>query len=60
MGTRSGVIFNSILDRDTDLAVRLNPDVPAELEEIISKCLEKDRESSLPACLRDSGPTCNG
>ena len=42
-GESSGVIFNSILERAPVPAVRLNPDLPADLERIISKCLEKDR-----------------
>jgi serine/threonine protein kinase len=42
-GDSSGVIFNAILERDPVPAVRLNPDLPAKLEEIIGKCLEKDR-----------------
>ena len=42
-GESSGVIFNAILERDPVPAVRLNPDVPAELERIINKALEKDR-----------------
>jgi tetratricopeptide (TPR) repeat protein/predicted Ser/Thr protein kinase len=41
-GESAGVIFESILNRAPTDAVRLNPDVPAELERIISKCLEKD------------------
>jgi eukaryotic-like serine/threonine-protein kinase len=42
-GESSGVIFKAILDGMPTAAVRLNPDVPAELERIINKCLEKDR-----------------
>src|SRR5215475_10187681 len=42
-GDTSGVIFESILNRTPTPAVRINPDTPTKLEEIISKCLEKDR-----------------
>jgi len=42
-GESAGVIFESILNRAPIAAVRLNPDVPAELERIVGKCLEKDR-----------------
>ena len=42
-GESSGVIFKAILDGTPTSAVRLNPDLPPKLEEIISKCLEKDR-----------------
>ncbi len=42
-GESSGVIFREILDRAPVAAVRLNPDLPAELERIINKALEKDR-----------------
>ncbi len=41
-GESSGVIFNAILERDPVPAVRLNPDLPPKLEEIIAKALEKD------------------
>jgi eukaryotic-like serine/threonine-protein kinase len=39
----SAEIFKAILAADSVAAVRLNPAVPAELERIISKALEKDR-----------------
>jgi len=42
-GESSGVIFNSILERPPVPPIRLNPDVPQKLEEIINKALEKDR-----------------
>jgi TolB-like protein len=42
-GESSAVIFKAILDAAPTSAVRLNPDLPAELERIINKCLEKDR-----------------
>ena len=43
-GETSGIIFNSILERAPAPAMRLNPEIPPKLEEIINKCLEKDRE----------------
>jgi eukaryotic-like serine/threonine-protein kinase len=43
-GESSGVISHEILDGDPAPAVRLNPDVPAKLDDIIGKALEKDRE----------------
>jgi eukaryotic-like serine/threonine-protein kinase len=42
-GESSGLIFEAILNRAPVKAVRLNPDLPSELERIISKALEKDR-----------------
>src|ERR1039457_4112460 len=42
-GESPGVIFVSILNRAPVPPMRLNPDLPAELERIIDKCLEKDR-----------------
>src|SRR5450432_2349002 len=42
-GESSGVIFKAILDGSPTSAVRLNPDIPAKLEDIIAKALEKDR-----------------
>src|SRR5438445_2455493 len=41
-GDTSGVIFEAILNRAPVSPVRLNPDVPTKLEEIINKLLEKD------------------
>jgi serine/threonine protein kinase/tetratricopeptide (TPR) repeat protein len=42
-GESPGTIFDFILNHAPVPPVRLNPDVPAELERIIDKCLEKDR-----------------
>jgi serine/threonine protein kinase/Tol biopolymer transport system component len=42
-GESSGVIFHAILERDPIPPVRLNPDLPPKLEDIINKALEKDR-----------------
>jgi eukaryotic-like serine/threonine-protein kinase len=42
-GESVGIIFDSILNRAPVPPVRLNPDIPPKLEEIVTKCLEKDR-----------------
>jgi eukaryotic-like serine/threonine-protein kinase len=43
-GDTSGVIFDGILNREPTAPVRLNPELPTELERIISRALEKDRD----------------
>ncbi|MGA2694832.1 MAG: protein kinase [Terriglobales bacterium] len=43
-GETSGVIFDGIMNRAPVDAVRLNPNLPAKLEDLINRALEKDRE----------------
>ena len=43
-GDTSALIFESILNRAPVSPVRLNPDLPAKLEDIINRALEKDRD----------------
>ena len=43
-GDTSALIFNAILERAPIPAIRLNPDVPSRLEDILNKALEKDRD----------------
>jgi serine/threonine protein kinase len=64
-GDTTAVIFDAILNRAPAPALRVNPDVPMRLDEIINKALEKDRElryqhasdirSDLKRLQRDSG-----
>ncbi len=42
-GESSGALYNAILERQPVPAVRINPDIPPKLEEVIDKALEKDR-----------------
>jgi serine/threonine protein kinase/Tfp pilus assembly protein PilF len=43
-GDTSAVIFDAILNRPPTAPIRLNPDVPPQLEAVLNKLLEKDRE----------------
>src|SRR5271165_3167466 len=43
-GETSGVIFDAIMNRTPVAPVRLNPELPAKLEDVINRALEKDRE----------------
>jgi serine/threonine protein kinase/Tol biopolymer transport system component len=64
-GDTSAVIFDAILNRAPVQPLRLNPEIPVRLEEIIDKALEKDRDlryqhasdirSDLKRLQRDSG-----
>ena len=66
-GESTGVIFEAILNRVPPAAVRLNPDIPAELERILQRALEKDRDlryqsaaemrAELTRLKRDTGST---
>jgi Tol biopolymer transport system component len=43
-GETSGIISDAILNRPFTTPLRLNPDLPAKVEDIINKALEKDRD----------------
>jgi len=50
-GDTSGVVTEAILNRIPVAPVRLNPEVPAKLEEIINRALEKDRDLRYQHCV---------
>ncbi|HEV2494201.1 MAG TPA: protein kinase [Terriglobia bacterium] len=43
-GSTSAVVFNAILSQTPTPALRMNPDLPPKLEEIINRAMEKDRD----------------
>lgn len=43
-GETAALVFKAILDRQPIPVVRIHPEVPAELERIVNKALEKDRD----------------
>ena len=53
-GGSAAVIYREILDHDPVPAVRLNPDLPPKLEDIINKALEKDPRAALSECGRNA------
>ena len=60
-GESTGVIFESILNQGRARPVRLNPDLPVDLERIVDKALEKAlglRDHKMPSWTR--APTCSG
>jgi len=68
-GDSTATVFDTILNRAPVPAVRLNPDLPPELERIINRALEKDRElryqhasemRSELMCLKRDSETANG
>ncbi len=69
-GNTSAIIFEAILNRPPVSPIRLNPDLPAELERIVNTALEKDRDlryqsvadvkTDLKRLKRDSDSTRSG
>jgi eukaryotic-like serine/threonine-protein kinase len=58
-GDTSPLIFKAIMDGVPTSAVRLNPDIPQKLEDIVNRALEKDKSlatNTLPTSERN----CNG
>ena len=53
-GETSGVVFGAILEQPPVAPLRMNPQLPPKIEEIVHKALEKDHEPALPACLRNT------
>ena len=58
-GDTSGAVFNEILNRAPTSPIRLNPGLPAELERIINRCLEKNPGDRWPSSdIRDRLEKC--
>jgi non-specific serine/threonine protein kinase len=51
-GNTTAVVFDSILNRPPVPVARLNPAVPAELDQLIGRLMEKDREKRYPSASR--------